>query len=253
MLKKICNFKKRSRPVIGITAANKKIVPGAWATYLLLKMAGAKCIILKPQKQSSSVQINGLVISGGSDLDPWHYKEEITKSDYRYDRERDYFEISLIKRCIEKNIPALGICRGSQLINVALGGNLHHDIRELRQKKHPFSVFFCNAVTLKKGSILRAILSRKKTRINSLHYQACNRLGEGLIACARDSDNIIQAIEHAQQWLVGVQWHPEYLGYSKAQRKIFSALKMASDKVPAVTINLEVDDEYRHRRAELSL
>lgn len=241
------------RPVIGITAANKIIIPGAWATYLLLTLMGAKCIILKPQKKRESVNINALVISGGSDLDPWHYQEESVKEDYQYDKERDYFEISLIKRCLKEDIPMLGICRGSQLINVALGGNLHHDIRRFRKGDHPFSAFCCNSVTVEKDSILRKVAASNRVNINSLHYQACNILGQDLIVSARDGDNIIQGIEHTHQWILGVQWHPEYLGYLKPHRNIFSSLTDAAKNTNAVTIGLEVNNEYRLRRNDISL
>lgn len=236
-------FNKGSKkPVIGITAARKKYIPGAWAAYCYLTLAGAKCKILKPGSEKT-IDLNGLVISGGSDLEPWYYGGKVLIESYPYDHERDCFEMPLIEFCIKKKLPLLGICRGSQLINVALGGNLHPDVRPLKQGNHPYSPFLCSRVSVNQDTRLSRIMEVDECSINSLHYQSCDKLGKGLIVSARDKEGIVQAIEHTKQWLVGIQWHPEYLVYLAAHKNILKHLKRAADDFPALSVNLSAATE----------
>ena len=124
----------------------------------------------------------------------------------------------------------LGICRGAQLLNVVLGGRLHTDLRRIRQhtsnRRTPFAR---KTLLVEADSRLAEIIGDGKARINSLHHQAVADLGEGLVVSGRDLDGIVQAIEKpGHRFLIGLQWHPEYLPFHRKQRRLFQALVEAA-------------------------
>jgi putative glutamine amidotransferase len=135
-------------------------------------------------------------------------------------------EIKWIKYALEHKIPLLGICRGAQLINVVLGGNLFQDIRSLRRLTYNRpGLLPTKQVLLEEKSLVARVCSRKKLRVNSLHHQAIRESGKGLQVVGRDLDGIIQAVEAGDgQKIIGVQWHPEYLFYLPAQLALFKWL-----------------------------
>ena len=141
----------------------------------------------------------------------------------RLDLDRDRLEIGWIEHALEQGLPMLGICRGAQLINVVLGGNLHQDIRQMRRLTYNRpGLLPTKQVHLEAGSGLSGITRRDKLRVNSLHHQAVDRPGLGLVVVGRDLDRIVQAFESSDgRALVGVQWHPEYLLYLPSQLAIF--------------------------------
>ncbi|MDX1267875.1 MAG: gamma-glutamyl-gamma-aminobutyrate hydrolase family protein, partial [Oceanisphaera sp.] len=142
------------------------------------------------------------------------------------DPKRDAFEIELIRHALDTQLPLLGICRGAQLINVVLGGSLHSDIRPLRHRTSNRRTPLPRKTAIGCGQgRLHDIISQQRWRINSLHHQAVDRLGKGLTVAARDLDGFVQAIEYqGQHYVLGVQWHPEYLPYLGRQRAIFRTL-----------------------------
>lgn len=170
----------------------------------------------------SGKKLDALIIGGGNDISPEHYKGQIDEK-VKLDPERDQLEIEWIKKALDENTPLLGICRGAQLINVVLGGSLHQDIREIRQFTYNRpGLLPTKQVKLKKGSKLARICGTDHLRVNSLHHQAVNDAGRSIHVVGRDLDDIVQAFETTDQRLIfGVQWHPEYLLYLPSQLAIF--------------------------------
>ncbi len=207
--------------IIAVTGPHKRFPVAWWATRFMLKLCGLKSIYLTARSPQPKVAIAGIIIGGGDDIEPIQYGMEVA-ADYRYDRERDHFEMTMIRRALHENIPVLGICRGAQLINVVANGSLHQDIRAQRKiTSNRRYITPIKWVDLETGSRLQKTLGVDKLKVNSLHNQAVDRIGEGLSVIARDQDGFVQAIEGHFGFLLGVQWHPEYLPYKSAQRQLF--------------------------------
>ncbi len=210
------------RPRVGVTGDGRRWAPSWWCLRLALRLAGALPERISVRHKPSGKPLDALVISGGNDIGPDLYGEEQAPK-ARIDRERDQLEIHWIKHAMSHDIPLLGICRGAQLINVVLGGNLHQDIRPLRRKTYNRpGLLPTKQVFLSEGSRLAALCKRRKIRVNSLHHQAIREPGQGLAIVGRDLDDLCQAIECTEgRAIIGVQWHPEYLCYLPAQFSLF--------------------------------
>lgn len=155
---------------------------------------------------------------------PW----ETAQSDHRG---RDELEVPLVREAIARGLPVLGICRGMQLINVCLGGSLYQEISVFYEESPVLTTLLPRKpVEIAPSSRLSRILRRSKLSVNSLHFQSVKTLGDGLIAVARESNGIVQAIEHTgASYIVGVQWHPEYLAFEKpSQQRLFRSLVEAA-------------------------
>jgi len=166
-----------------------------------------------------------VVVSGGDDIHPGLYgSAELPQKEY--DVARDELEQEYIGYALHRNLPLMGICRGYQLINVVMGGSLHTDIRELRRHTSNFGTILPRkTVLLEPGSLLHQITGRHQLRVNSLHYQAVDRVAAGLQVAGRDLDGFVQVLQHdGGAPLLGVQWHPEYLCYLPSQRRLFEWL-----------------------------
>lgn len=166
-----------------------------------------------------AAELDGLVLQGGSDLAPQEYGEEPLRPEWAGDPERDRYELELLERFMKLDKPVLGICRGQQLINVALGGTLYQDTltqkpgTQLHQDPAVYDEKY-HQVEILPGTRLAALYPGVgRARVNSLHHQAVNRLGRGLAVEAHSAeDGVIEAIRHeGPGYLVGVQWHPEFL------------------------------------------
>lgn len=190
----------------------------------MLRRAGLRPVYRMPGGRVDPLPVRGVVIGGGDNIEPTHYGA-VGDGLAEYDVERDHFEIDVLRRALATSVPVLGICRGAQLINVVLGGTLFQDIRPLRRRTPNLnSAFPVKDVRLDPESRLAGWMRTTRTRVNSLHHQAVDRLAEPLRVAGRDSDDFIQAIEDATHpFLAGVQWHPEYLPYKRAQRALFAA------------------------------
>lgn len=211
----------KDRPRIAVTGPVTNFPFGWWASKFNLRLTGVHAEYFTARKEMDPFTCQGIIIGGGDDIDPQHYG--ITgDAGADYDRERDAFELKMVKHALEAHIPILGICRGAQLINVAMGGSLHQDIRPLRyHTPNRNSLFPIKKAIFNTGTKLREHLQQDELSINSLHNQAIDRVASGLTVAALDRDGFIQAVESPSQFIVGVQWHPEYLPYLKHQRRLF--------------------------------
>lgn len=142
------------------------------------------------------------------------------------DRDRDHLEFQLIDQAVKKGLPIMGICRGSQLMNVYFHGTLYQDINSFYlEEPNPSSVFPVKKVHIKPGSKLAEVLGVTQLEVNALHNQAVKDTGSDIQVVAREANEVVQAIENLKQdYIVGVQWHPEYLQQRKKQRQLFQAL-----------------------------
>lgn len=224
------------RPVIAVTGPDGNYPIAWWATRLAIQLSGGTAVRLthRNYRQHRKELFDAIIIGGGSDIDPGLYQGNDTGLS-KIDPERDAFEVEMIEHALQTQLPILGICRGAQLINVVLGGSLFGDIRGERHltsnRRTPLPR---KTARLSLENKLFEILGRKQIRINSLHQQAIDRLGDGLVTSATDLDDFVQAIESTQhRFLIGTQWHPEYLSYIGKQRKLFKALiKEARNSTP---------------------
>jgi putative glutamine amidotransferase len=232
-----------SRPLIGVTTSRR----GGWRSYLLhrlaLRRAGARAMRLVAGEALPTDELDGLVIGGGDDIGAELYGGEVLP-DVRIDPERDKLELKLLEWALPRGLPILGICRGSQMINVALGGSLHTDIHAVYVEAPKMrTVLPKKTVHIAEGSRLDRIMACNPCRVNALHHQSVDRLGRGLKIVAKDESGIVQATEGTgSDFLIGVQWHPELLVTRSPQQRIFVALAEAAraahkpSRVPAAAV-----------------
>lgn len=211
-------------PVVLVTGPDKRFKWGWWATRFCLMLVGLKAVYISPKKNLIPENVRGIIIGGGDDIEPEHYGLS-GDAGASYDHARDEMEIAVLRKALPDNIPILGICRGAQLINVVLGGNLHQDLRPKRKlTPNRNSIFPIKWAQIVRSSSLFEIIQCERIRINSLHNQAVDRLADGCEVVARDEDSFIQGIAgKGERFLLGLQWHPEYMPYSANQLKIFRA------------------------------
>lgn len=209
------------RPTILVTGPAKRFPYAWWATRLQLFGRGVKPVYRCPGNERP-IAVNGVIIGGGNDIDPKHYGATGAAGAI-YDAPRDALEMQVIESALKAQLPILGICRGAQLINVVLGGNLISDLRPLRkQTPNRNSIWPVKYAYMEKSSKLSSRLDTLQLKVNSLHHQAVDNLGDGLKVVARDADGFTQAFESINlEFLTGVQWHPEYMPYSNANRNLF--------------------------------
>jgi putative glutamine amidotransferase len=185
-------------------------------------LAGARPVRISVSQRTPAEHLDAVIVSGGDDIHPGLYGSEHL-ADKEYDHDRDALEQSYIRYAIDERLPLMGICRGYQLINVMMGGSLHVDIRNMRNKTSNFgTVLPRKTVVLKDGSFIARLTGAHRLRVNSLHYQAVDRVGEELKVTGRDLDDFVQVLEHYDDApILGVQWHPEYLFYLPSHMKLF--------------------------------
>jgi putative glutamine amidotransferase len=218
-----------SRPLIGVTTSRR----GGWRSYLMhrlaLARAGARSMRLVAGNELPCEELDGLVIGGGDDIGAELYGGQVLP-DVRIDPERDKLELRLLEWALPRGVPILGVCRGSQMLNIALGGTLHTDIHAVYvEAPRMRTVLPRKTIHVVEGSRLDRILACNPCRVNALHHQSVDRLGRGLKVVARDESGIVQATEGSgPNFLLGVQWHPELLVFTKPQQRIFAALAEAA-------------------------
>ncbi len=179
---------------------------------------------------------DGFLLSGGGDIDPDRYGGSWQANMHGADPERDAFELALVPLVLQQDKPLLAICRGIQVLNVALGGDLIGDIATQvpNAQKHDWYPEYdrdrlSHAVSVVQGSRLAEILQSTTVQTNSLHHQALNQIGTGLAVSAHAPDVIIEAVEMPdRRFVIGVQWHPECLPQDPKMRSLFRAFVDAS-------------------------
>lgn len=180
--------------------------------------------------------VDGVLFTGGNDIAPYFYGENPVKELHSLSSIRDEYEFSLFKGAYEKNMPIFGICRGIQLINVALEGSLYQDIYSQcpgtlgHSPEHTASDEFYHSVKIDPKTRLYDIFGEERIFTNSFHHQSVKALGKNLIATAYSEDGIVEAVESTEdRFLLGVQWHPECMTKRHPQfLKLFRAFVEAS-------------------------
>lgn len=171
---------------------------------------------------------DGIVLSGGVDIHPRFYENERTdfpNGDGKFNEERDEFEMHVFETALNFNLPVLAICRGLQLVNVALGGDLIQDLEEAGKKNHRRinDVDDEHTISISENSLLKEIAGSNTANINGAHHQAIGKLSDELIATATSPDGVIEAVEwkekEGEAWMLAVQWHPERMKSSEVCSK----------------------------------
>jgi putative glutamine amidotransferase len=238
------------RPMIGITCdldlgtGREARTPGRKAhvlydDYVHAVFASGGLPILLPavvsdeHRAAYAERLHGLLIPGSpADIDPACYGEEPHPRLGPVNPLRADFEIRMVRLALTRGLPVFGICGGSQVLNVALGGPLYQDIPSQVAKayKHSGSPERAHTVDIVPGTRLAAILDAQEMRVNSLHHQAVKVPGQGLVVSASARDGVIEAVEiSSQPFVMGVQWHPERLFVEdEASQRLFSAFVQAA-------------------------
>lgn len=228
-------------PVIGITCnldPERGLHTLAAAYVDAVSHSGGIPVLLAPARglanQKQLDLINGLLLSGGGDLDPLYFGEEPLPGMGTVVPERDHFELALAGLALAGGMPVLGICRGLQVLSVAAGGTVCQDIplavpKPLKHSQEAPRWYPTHHITIVEGSILADILGCTRLRVNSFHHQMVGRIPLGWRVTATASDGVIEAVERDTGFALGVQFHPETM-FPKEQRmgKLFAALVAAA-------------------------
>ena len=214
------------KPLIGITGRRRKgeMLRGSlkvmnhlpfdvyWVDYAQgVIAAGGVPVFLPLSLDPAEIipRLDGILMSGGADIDPKRYGAEPEPELQSIEPARDEFELKILELVYECELPVAGICRGLQILNVHAGGSLYQDVppHSVRDKAPSTRV---HDITTEKGSILEKLYG-EKLEVNSLHHQSIKTLGRHFSASATSNDGIVEGIEHSQLPIVAVQWHPEML------------------------------------------
>ena len=214
-----------SRPVVGICAAVERAAWGAWdvvcnlspRSYSLTVQAAGGLALLLPPDDAAAEQpgelldlLDGLMLAGGSDVDPASYGARPDPETRGSWPERDRFELALAHAALERDMPVLGICRGMQLLNVACGGTLVQHLPDVERHRHTPGAYADHDVRLSEGSLAARAVGAQAAAVKSHHHQGLDELGEGLTAVGWAPDDTVEAIELPDKpYALGVLWHPE--------------------------------------------
>lgn len=215
----------KPRPLIGITAyAEPSVRWGAWdlpaavlplAYVRQVEEAGGRALLVPPSEdgvEETLAVLDGLLLSGGADIDPAVYGQEPHPETTGTRPDRDRGELALLEAALERDLPVLAVCRGSQLLNVARGGDLVQHLPEVvgdERHKHTPGAFADHEVEISPGSRLAGLVG-VRAAVKSHHHQGFGRVGEGLVGVAWADDGTLEGLEDpGRRFALGVLWHPE--------------------------------------------
>lgn len=222
----------RSLPIIGITANHLFIDSGSYKGHQRVAVvqdyikaiikAGAVPLVLPTAAPANIIHqhlaiIDGLILSGGNDIQAHLFGEEPHRLTDECCPERDHYEITLAQLAAKQRKPILGICRGLQLLNVAFGGTLYQDlslfspnVHQHTQKAPTYAA--SHSVDIIKGTMLHQVFGCDTVQTNSFHHQGIKALADGFVVNAKSKDGVIEGIEKMDEsYMLGVQWHPEFM------------------------------------------
>ena len=235
------------RPLIGLTVGHLPSAPSAGraggrtldaadAAYSRAVMsAGGRPVLLPIQDPDGAVDVvsrlDAVILTGGGDVDPTLYGDHPEEPTGGVDRARDDWESAVLEAACRSQMAVLGICRGCQLLNVALGGSLHQhlpgvtrlDHLEAARRESPV-----HTVSVSPGTRLESLVGSAELEVNSIHHQGLDRLGRSLRPAATAPDGLVEAVEHTELPLIGVQWHPECLVPAAGHLALFEWLVSAA-------------------------
>jgi gamma-glutamyl-gamma-aminobutyrate hydrolase PuuD len=224
------------RPLIGITSYAQPARWGAWDLPAALvplyyvesvERAGGRALVVPPSTEAVDETLDvldGVVFSGGIDVDPAVYGAERHEATDPAQAHRDAGELALLERALERDMPTLAICRGFQLLNVLRGGDLVQHLPEAvghEGHRETLGVFSEHPVDVKDGTRLASIIGARHEGVKSSHHQGVGRVGEGLVETAWAEDGSLEGLEDpSRRFAVGVLWHPEM----EEDKRLFEAL-----------------------------
>jgi putative glutamine amidotransferase len=197
--------------------------------------------VLDPSMVAATLEaVDGLLVTGGGDIEPSRYRQPSAPEVEGVDTDRDDFELALVQAALELGLPILGIGRGLQLVNVALGGTLVQHVPALGPADHDQAEAAgetTHGVRIAAGSLLAAVVGSTRLSVNSHHHQAVELTGAGLQVVARSDDGLVEAVEGLGDLRVlGVQWQPELLRSDPAQSALFGWLVREAAVPPVVDL-----------------
>lgn len=218
----ICAIQVNAQPLIGISSTAKPNCASAPIAYIkAVRAAGGVPLVIpitSDSLQLSAVldRIDGLVLTGGEDINPANYGQKAHHNLGELAPKRDTFDLLLIKMATRRNVPILGVCRGHQALNVAFGGTLYQDIPNqipastLTHRQTAPDTEPAHEIMIDEKSLLYGLIGSKKVNVNSLHHQSVRDIAPVFVVVARASDGVVEAMEHRfGKPIMGVQFHPE--------------------------------------------
>jgi putative glutamine amidotransferase len=222
------------KPIIGITFLSNSVT-GTSKNYIraIEEFGGMPRILYPGVPDSEFADIDGLLLTGGGDIHPDNFDQAWHPSLKYVNEARDELELPLCREKIQADIPVFGICRGIQVMSVAMGGSLYQDVPS--QIKDPLThpakgheQDSQHEIEIEHGSRLSEIVGKSVDEVNSAHHQAVDEIGEGFDITARSEDDVIEAMENpSKKFVLGVQYHPERMiqtaAFREHRRKLFEA------------------------------
>lgn len=220
----------QKKPVIGVSCSIDGSTVEAGMTYIVsVRKAGGIPFIIPLTTSETEIdeyleKIDGLLMIGGEDVSPLLFGQEPSPFLGTVAPDRDTYDLALIRKAVKKGIPVLGVCRGVQCLNIAMGGDLIQDIPSevpdaIQHRQTGPRSYGSHSITVEKGSLMAKLLGKEEVAVNSFHHQSCKNIAPGYKVTAKAPDGIVEAIESEDGKSFGVQFHPE--GFVYAGKKQF--------------------------------